>query len=296
MLFLLLLAVPMVAAAQSDSAIKVLIVNAHPDDESAMAATVYKITHDLGGKVDLLLVTNGEGGYKYSTLAESIYGVELTDESVGREHLPAIRKRETMNAGRWIGIRNYFFLDNKDHMYTTNVDTVLRHVWDVAAIKRRIQEVIIAGGYDYIFCLLPTEETHGHHKGSTILALEAVRDLPRGVKRPVVLGASVSGKNDTTSFRFTGLKGYPLTSVRSGMPLAQFDRTQKFGYRDRLDYRIVVNWLIAEHKSQGTMQMLINQGDIENFWFFDMNDPAAAQWTSSLFAQLVGNRFEKKEY
>ena len=65
---------------------KVLIVIAHPDDETGFAATVYKITHEMKGTVDLLLVTNGEGGYKYSTLAEPIYGLELTDEKIGREN------------------------------------------------------------------------------------------------------------------------------------------------------------------------------------------------------------------
>ncbi|MBK6879153.1 MAG: PIG-L family deacetylase [Ignavibacteria bacterium] len=48
---------------------KVLVVTAHPDDDAVFAATNYKIVHDLGGIVDLALVTNGEGGYKYSTLA-----------------------------------------------------------------------------------------------------------------------------------------------------------------------------------------------------------------------------------
>ena len=69
----------------------VLIVTAHPDDEISCSATVYKITHELKGVVDLALITNGEGGYKYSTLAEAYYNLELTDEKVGRENLPRIR-------------------------------------------------------------------------------------------------------------------------------------------------------------------------------------------------------------
>ena len=72
---------------------RVLIVNAHPDDEITCSATVYKITHELKGIVDLALITNGEGGYKYSTLAESYYNLELTNEKVGRENLPRIRKQ-----------------------------------------------------------------------------------------------------------------------------------------------------------------------------------------------------------
>lgn len=41
---------------------------AHPDDESFCTGTVYKLTHDYNAKVDLACITNGEGGYKYSTL------------------------------------------------------------------------------------------------------------------------------------------------------------------------------------------------------------------------------------
>lgn len=283
------------AWAQSDTSVNVLIVIAHPDDETTFAATVYKITHDLGGRVDLALITNGEAGFKYSTLAEPVYGVELTEEKIGREHLPSIRKMELMNAGKIIGIRNYFFLDQQDNTYTLNVDSVLKHVWDVSYIRDRLADIIAKGDYDYIFGLLPTDDTHGHHKGATILALEAVNGLKAG-KRPIVMAGSVSARNDTTQRSFTGLRGYPLTAIRSGAPSFSFNRMQKFGFRNRLDYRIIVNWEIAEHKSQGTMQMLMNLGELENFWYFDMNDPAMIPATRQLFERLAINRFESKEY
>lgn len=292
---MLMVAVIMPTWAQRDTSVNVLIVIAHPDDETTFAATVYKITHDLGGRVDLALVTNGEGGFKYSTLAEPIYGVELTEEKVGREHLPSIRKMELMNAGKIIGIRNYFFLDQQDHTYTLNVDSVLKYVWDVSYIKNRLAAIIAKGDYDYIFGLLPTDDTHGHHKGATILALETVNGMKAG-KRPIVMAGSVSSRNDTTQRPFTGLSGYPLTAVRSGTSSFSFDRTQKFGFRNRLDYRIIVNWEIAEHKSQGTMQMLMNLGELENFWYFDMNDPAMIPATRQLFERLAVNGFKSKEY
>ena len=49
---------------------KILVVTAHPDDETGMAAVIYKVTHEMNGTVDQCVITNGEGGYKYSTLAE----------------------------------------------------------------------------------------------------------------------------------------------------------------------------------------------------------------------------------
>ena len=56
-------------AHQSDSIIKILIVTAHPDDETGFAATVYKVTKELNGTADQCVITNGEGVYKYSTLS-----------------------------------------------------------------------------------------------------------------------------------------------------------------------------------------------------------------------------------
>ena len=117
-LLLMVLALPAV----SQDAPRALIVVAHPDDESCFAATVYEITHNLGGTVDQLVITNGEGGYRYSLLAETIYGVALTDEKTGRAALPEIRKRELLDAGRILGIANHYFLDQRDVRYTQDVD------------------------------------------------------------------------------------------------------------------------------------------------------------------------------
>jgi N-acetylglucosamine malate deacetylase 2 len=301
LLLVAFIALPMRSAAQPrelqplDSSLRVLIINAHPDDEEACAATVYKITHDLGGRVDLAVITNGEGGYKYSTLAESIYGVELTDEKVGRQMLPTIRKRELMNGGAIIGIRNYFFLEERDNAYTLDVDSVFKHVWNVEGIRDRLREIIGRGGYHYIFCLLPVPETHGHHKGATILALEASQQLP-AARRPIVLGASPSKKSDTTTMTFRGLPAHPVTKLAADAPAFIFDRTQKFGFRTALDYNIIVNWLIAEHRSQGTIQLYTNAHDIERFYLFDVNDPSTVPATRALFERLARPMFKTRTY
>lgn len=279
------LSVVSTAATQSNDEINVLIVTAHPDDDAMFSGSVYKITHTLGGNVDLALITDGSGGYRYSQLAEPIYGLKLTDEAVARQHLPAIRKQELMAGGAIVGIRNYFFLDQYDHQYTENIDSVMNHVWDVGAVRARLNHIMTRVSYDYVFVHLPIPNFHAHHKSATILALETARDLP-GPSRPVVLGAFVGTKADTTQFDFTEHQGYPITRVRTDTPPFVFDLTQPLSPDGRMDYRIVVNWVIAEHKSQGAMQLLVNSVDIERFWFFESNDPAEFERTKALFKRL----------
>lgn len=282
------------ARAQAGANIKVLIVTAHPDDESVCAATVYKINRDLKGKVDIVVITNGEAGFKYSTVAEDIYGVELTDERVGREHLPAIRKREMMNAGRVIGIRNFYFLDQQDNRFTLDPQEVLQGVWDVELVKRRLKDIIVKGEYDYVLVLLPGADTHGHHKAATIMALETVKALT--AKRPVVLGCQVVNKANADKREFTELPGYALTRINKSAPVFTFDRTQRFGFKENLNYKIIVGWLIAEHKSQGLLQMQLGEGELERFWYFDINDTAGIEQTNNLFKQLQVITYKNREY
>lgn len=107
-IFLLFIAVPLFA---KEGGPRVLIVDAHPDDEAAFAGVVYKINHDLHGTVDLVVITDGQGGYKYSTLAEPYYRLQLTDEKIGRKNLPAIRQGEMERAGKIIGLHHIYFFE-----------------------------------------------------------------------------------------------------------------------------------------------------------------------------------------
>ena len=66
---------------------KVLIVTAHPDDETMFPATVFKITRELKGTVDLALITDASGGYN-GLIASTYYGKNLTDSATGRVDLP----------------------------------------------------------------------------------------------------------------------------------------------------------------------------------------------------------------
>lgn len=256
------------AAQELDYQPKILLVTAHPDDDALFSATVFKTTYLLDGIVDLALMTNGEGGYKYSTLGNYIYNRELDKEEIGRDYLPGIRKRELMNGGKIVGLRNYFFFDQVDDKFSTDIENALSR-WNTGWIKERLIEILQNEQYDFIFTMTPSEQTHGHHKASAILALEAVQELGKE-ERPVILATDIVGlTNDTTTY--SQLEGYPVSKLKEDEAPMRFDRTQKFGHNDRLNYQIIANWVIAEHKSQGTMQLLMSRGEVELYMPYAIN-------------------------
>jgi LmbE family N-acetylglucosaminyl deacetylase len=260
----------------------ILLVTAHPDDEALFAGSVYRIARELGGKVDLALITDGAGGYRYATMAERIYGLELTDPDVARQYLPAIRKQELLAGGRIVGFRGYHFLDQPDTGRLNDPDSVLSTIWDADFVLRRLSGILESGRYDFVFTFLPQPEQHGHHKSAAILALRAVRLLPEE-RRPVILGAWISDVGDESPILFDGLDGYPESATQQNTSSFQFDRTHALADNDRLNYKIPVNWLIAEHKSQGTMQLFVNRGDVEEYWLYRENPRDAAARAESLF-------------
>jgi LmbE family N-acetylglucosaminyl deacetylase len=263
---------------------RVLLVTAHPDDDALFGGSVYKITHSLGGRVDVAVVTNGEAGFHYSDLAIPIYHLDLTDEKVAREYLPGIRKKEMMAGGAIVGIRNFFFFDQKDEKNTTDLKESMAS-WDVDLVRSRLRGIMENGSYDFVFVMLPTATTHGGHQGAALLGLEVASQLPAG-HRPIVLAAT-GHKKGQPAVVFTGRPELPLTRIKPGAPVLEFDRTHKFGLNDRLDYNIVVNWQIAEHKSQGVMQLAMNGLEVEQYFYFDFNRDDGIAQAKALFDRLA---------
>jgi LmbE family N-acetylglucosaminyl deacetylase len=245
---------------------KLLIVAAHPDNEYAFAATTYRLTRELGWTADHVVITNGEAGYRYSALGEAIYGVGLTGESQGRSRLPAIRKRETLAAGKVLGIRRHYFLDQRDSGFATDAAVAPANNWNRSAVLSFLTGLLHRERYDAVFTLLPTAETHGHHRAATLLALEAAATLPED-HRPLLLAADPCAATAPTEI-FRGMPGQPLARTRDERPAFVFNRDARFGYRDALNYQIVVNWFIAEHKSQGLFQTDSGKHQLEQFWLF----------------------------
>lgn len=272
---------------------KVLIVTAHPDDETTFSVTVFKITHDLKGTVDLALMTDAQGGFNGSELGSIYYGYSLTDSVIGRERLPAIRKQELMNAGRIMGIRNYFFFDQKDDLYTQDEKPYAGGtLWDIPHIEKRLDQILAREQYDFIFVLVPSAGQHGHHKTASLMGLRAAQRY-KGVKKPIVLGGGWT-VNGSESPPFEGLTSYPETKILKDAPTFSYDRSVKFGHRDLLTYKIVADWVIAEYKSQGDLQEnLIHRGDVETFRYFAINPRDGIAKTQALFDAIRASGFPK---
>ena len=106
------------------------------------------------------------------------------------------------------------------------------------------------------------------------------------------LGAQASGRDYAP---YKPLHEYSLTATTSPNPQFQFDRDARFGYRESLSYQIVVDWVIAEHKSQGLFQTRCQQDRFERFWLFSVNRSSANGETASLFTRVAPNPGAGKE-
>lgn len=276
---------------------RVLAIFAHPDDETSVAGTLYKTATFLDGACDLVVITNGEAGFKYATLAERVYGLELTDEEVGREHLPEIRRAELLEGARLLGLRQVRFLGERDHRYTTDPWEVLDPAggaWDVERVEAKLATLVAEGDYDFVLTMAPATGTHGHHQAATVLAARAVAALPER-RRPVLLGVVVETAESGPPTRPAPLPGLSETTLTDDGPFV-FDRTQTFGHRNRLDYRVVVNSLIAVHRSQGTMQLAMNRGLREHYFPFAAGSPDVVGRTERWFEALRAPQFPVREY
>jgi LmbE family N-acetylglucosaminyl deacetylase len=257
---------------------KVLLVIAHPDDEYYFAATVYRLAVQLGGTVDELIITDGEGGFRYSTLAEPYYKKTLTIERIGRRELPRIRKKEAMNAGRVLGIHKHLFLGQKDEYFTDDVEASIAH-WDSNKVVATIAARMKKEHYAYVFSILPRSTTHGGHQAATTLAADAIDRLPEN-SRPVLLGFDTDDAAFEASQRIQETQRWPAAFAYT------FDRTVKFGFHDALSYQIVVDWMIAEHKSQGLLQTLCGRDPREYIWV-DLESSQEAQNQADLLFRTL---------
>ncbi len=147
--------------------------------------------------------------------------------------------------------------------YTQDIDEVLNEHWKPGVVLPEVERRIAEGHYDFVFTLFPSPDTHGGHKAATITALNAVEQTAGRGPGPVVLGCqdAQSGATEPSWQGFASAQ-HPF---RVEPEVFATDRAVKFGFKDVLDYQIIVNWVIAAHKSQGAFQMDMNRADREEF-------------------------------
>jgi N-acetylglucosamine malate deacetylase 2 len=292
MRFLLLSVILLSALSSIAQGPKVLIVTAHPDDETMFPVTVFKITRELKGSADLALITDASGGFN-GMVASMYYGMNMLDSVVGRKNLPLIRKKEMMAAGEILGIGNYFFFDQIDDYYNRNEKPYLQGKnWDIGYIERRLDAILAKGKYDFIFCMVPHEGQHAHHKAASLCALRAVQRY-KGPKPPIVLGGQAA--NTGYTFTFNSLEEYPETTISAAAPVFEFDRSFGFGEDRKHSYMIVADWVKASHKSQsGDMNQSMHRGELETFWYFALNGDKRIPEVKQLFETLKKSGFPTK--
>ena len=271
---------------------KVLVVTAHPDDETGFSVTMFKITHELKGTVDMAVMTDGGGGFADSQLGAMYFGLNLTDSVVARTHLPMIRKQEIINAGKIMGVRNIYFMEQPDDWYTTDITPYISGKnWDIPYVEKRMDRLLAERDYDFIITMLPHSGQHGHHKTSVMMALRAVKRF-KGAKKPIIIAGSPM-REGAKPTEFSMLEGYPETKIKPDAPKFTLNRAYRFAENDKLSYKIVADWVIAEYKSQGAIQENgIHKTDMEIYHYYDMNDNAGIAKVQQLFDSLAKSGFQ----
>src|SRR5215468_135967 len=138
----------------------VLLVVAHPDDESGVSAYLAQLL-DQGKKVSAVYLTHGEAGHN----------------NMGRERGPSlgvVREMELRHAMTVLGVENIWFLDGKD----TPSQDVLQSLanWHHGANLEEVVRIIRLTRPYVILSYLPAifiGENHGDHQAAGVIATEA---------------------------------------------------------------------------------------------------------------------------
>ncbi len=237
----------------------VLLIAAHPDDEYYCAATLYRVARELNGVVDQMIVTDGAGGHRFAALAGHVYGLDLTEGGKDHALLPEIRREESLRAGKLLGVRHTEFLGQPDPGYTQQERDAHR-AWRIHELKHRIEQRILSHAYDAIFVLSPNPGEHGHHIAVANLTQSILDTLP-DAQRPLLLAVEPAHSSRPASIP----------------PVFQFSRSRAVSRAESLTYTVIVNWLIAEYKSQGLFQLESGRHDCERFWPLGATEPEKAR-------------------
>jgi len=141
-----------------NSAHRVLMIGAHPDDENTSVLSALALGH--GADLAYLSLTRGEGG-------QNAIGPEL------QEGLGLIRTEELLAARRIDGAQQYFSRAY-DFGFSKSADEAFRH-WPRDSVLADVVAVIRAFRPDVILTIWSgtPQDGHGHHQAAGMLAREA---------------------------------------------------------------------------------------------------------------------------
>ncbi|MEY2596138.1 MAG: hypothetical protein RL634_842 [Bacteroidota bacterium] len=290
-----LLAFCLISATSIAQGPKILVVTAHPDDETGFCITMFKVARELHGEVDMAVMTDAGGGFADSQLGAIYYGLNLTDSLVARTHLPLIRKQEITNAAKIMGVRNIYFMEQEDDYYTLDINPYISGKnWDIKYVERRMDKILADRQYDFVITMLPHPGQHGHHKTAALMGIRAVQRY-KGANKPIIIAGSPM-RADSKPTEFTMLEGYPETKINPTAPSFTLNRAFRFKENDKVSYKIVADWVIAEYKSQGAIQENgIHRTDMEVYRYYDLNDPKGISKVQKLFDDLAKSGFAAPE-
>lgn len=243
----------------------------------------------------MAVMTDGGGGFADSQLGALYYGLNLTDSLVARTHLPMLRKQEILDAGKIMGVRNIYFMEQPDDWYTLDPQPYISGKnWEIPYVERRLDKLLADRDYDFVITMLPHAGQHGHHKTSVILALRAVQRF-KGTHKPIIIAGSPMSAT-SKPIDYTQLEGFPETKINPQSPTFTLNRAFRFKENDKVSYKIVADWVISAYKSQGAIQENgIHKTDFEVYRFYDINDPKGISRVKQLFDALAKSGFAAPE-
>jgi LmbE family N-acetylglucosaminyl deacetylase len=217
------------SAARADPPRSVLLVLAHPDDETMMGATLGRLK-ELGVQVHAVYATQGEGGRIMAHEGGEWVEVPAPD----RDALAARRSKELHRALKWFGVRDYRPLAERDDPKRNASGTPTRDgkeflasgTWDEAFLKDQIRAYAGRVQPDAVFTLLPDNpHVHAHHQAIGMLALDLFHAGGLGARVQQVYGIEERGWYPEATFAGTRTKIRFETGAlapRFGMSYAEF--------------------------------------------------------------------------
>jgi LmbE family N-acetylglucosaminyl deacetylase len=141
--------------------VDLLLVVAHPDDESAIAAYLAKAIFDEGRRAAVIFTTSGEGG-------RNAVGIERGTS------MAAVRQIEARRALAELGVDQVWFLEGRDTA-TQNVLLSLS-TWPHGDVLEDTVRIVRLTRPDVVVSWMPRSvagENHGDHQAAAVVATEA---------------------------------------------------------------------------------------------------------------------------